>query len=170
MSGLSKKLFEIAFDEYFDLIYAGFFRKTKSHETSQDLTQITFIKLWTYRESVDLDIPIRIQLLRKAKFAYIDWLRHEAYLRERKKDLHLEEFTILNQTNFELRDQLEMAIQQLPDVGQKVFKMAYIDGFKTKDIASELNISVRTAENHLYRSLKKLRKILCLIMIYQNFQ
>lgn len=170
MSGLNEHDFEEIFDQYFDLIYAGFFRRCKSHETSQDLTQITFIKLWTYRETVDPEIPMRIQLLRKAKLVFIDWLRQEAYVRERKKELKIEELTQLNELNFELRDQLEKALEQLPEVGKRVFKLAYIDGYKTKDIAAELNISVRTVENHLYRSVKKLRKILCLIIIYQQIQ
>ena len=162
--------FEKIFEEHYEMVYAGFFKKTKVHETAQDLTQLTFIKVWNYRESFDPSIPVRVQVLRKAKFIYIDWLRQEAYLRERQQELTANQLQSIIEINVDLKDQLDYAIEQLPDVRKKVFTLSYLEGYSTKDIASELNISPRTVENHLYRAVKALRKILMLLAIFHQIQ
>ena len=53
---------------------------------------------------------------------------------------------------------LQKAMDELPENCEKVFKMSRISGMKNKEIASKLNISVRTVETQIYRALKVLRE------------
>ena len=58
----------------------------------------------------------------------------------------------------ELQEQIDSAIETLPPKGKEVFKL-YFDHQKTAaEIASILDISRSTVENHIYTSIKALRK------------
>ena len=65
----------------------------------------------------------------------------------------------------DLKDSLNQAIDQLSPMRKEVFNLAYIEGYSHKEIAEKLNVSVRTVETHVYKSVQQLRKILALIFI-----
>ncbi len=50
------------------------------------------------------------------------------------------------------------AIEELPEKTRRVFLMSKRDGMKYKEIAEELNISVKTVENQISNALNRLRK------------
>ena len=58
----------------------------------------------------------------------------------------------------DLLELLMKKIAELPERSQEIFRMSYIEGLKAAEIAERLNLSVRTVENLLYRSLLHLRK------------
>jgi RNA polymerase sigma-70 factor (ECF subfamily) len=144
--------FKSIFYDYYDTLYSGFYKKTQSDIVSQDLVQLTFIRFWKYRESFNPEISIEVQLFRKGKQCYMD------------QTIPMEELSI------ELKDSLIHAINKLPEVRQKVFHLAYIEGCSHKEIASQLGISVRTVDTHIYKALKQLRKILAFIFILIHLQ
>ncbi|MFT4093396.1 MAG: sigma-70 family RNA polymerase sigma factor [Niabella sp.] len=165
MSVFDEEYFKIVFEQFYDKIYTGFFRKTSSTAISQDLAQITFIKFWEYRDSYTFDLPVELQLNRKAKQVLIDWLRKEAYQRRLIKEMKEYALDESNLNTLELTDTLRAAIDQIPPMRKKVFRLAYIDGFSHKEIAEQLNISVKTVDNHVLKALQQLRKILALYAI-----
>ena len=58
----------------------------------------------------------------------------------------------------DLLDLLMKKIAELPERSQQIFRMSYLEGLKAAEIAERLDLSVRTVENQLYRSLLYLRK------------
>lgn len=152
--------FKRLFYDYYDKVYSGFLKKTANEAVSQDLAQITFIKLWEYRSAFNFDMPEELQINRKAKLVFIDWLRKEAYQRKLIKEMENYSAAITKPEKFELTDRLQFAINELSAARKKVFTMAYIEGYSHKEIASILGISVRTVDNHILKSLAQLRKIL----------
>jgi len=157
--------FREVFNKYYDRIYSGFYKKTKSHEIAQDLSQQTFIKFWRYRDSYTTELTVEIQLFRKGKLVFIDWLRKESKERQMIESLKFYDKIPVNDLSVELKDSLNHAINQLSTVRKEVFKLAYIEGYSHKEIAEKLNVSVRTVETHIYKSVQQLRKILALIYI-----
>lgn len=167
VSNFDKIFFESIFYKYYDKIYTGFLRKTKSHETAQDLTQITFIKFWNYRDSFSFDLPTDVQLYRKAKLVLIDWLRKEANQRSLIQSLTEKRHpTPLSSSNqLELSDALKKAMKKLPKARRHVFYMAYVEGYSHQEIANRLGISPKTVDSHILKSLQQLRKVLLFIAI-----
>lgn len=157
--------FREVFNKYYDRIYSGFLKKTQSHEIAQDLTQQTFIKFWNYRDTYNTNFTLEVQLFRKGKLVFIDWLRKESKERQMIDNLKLNDKIPLNDLNSDLKESLNLAIDQLSKVRKEVFKLAYIEGYSHKEIAEKLNISNRTVETHIYKAVKQLRKILALIYI-----
>lgn len=60
----------------------------------------------------------------------------------------------------ELSIQIQQAIQKLPTDERTAFEMSKIKGIKHQQIADELNISVRTVEVRISKSLKHLKLLL----------
>lgn len=165
MEIFDEKYFRNIFDTYFDEIYSGFLYKTHNEETAQDLTQLTFIKFWEYRYSYSFELSPKIQLYRKAKLIFIDWLRKEAHQRKLMEEIKNITTGSYQNTKFELTDSLSKAIEKLPPTRQKVFMMAYVEGFSHKEIARMLNISVKTVDAHILKALHQLRKELAYLTV-----
>lgn len=162
---IDEESFRAVFTKYYDRIYSGFYKKTGSYEVAQDLTQQTFIKFWRYRDSYCPELTVEIQLFRKGKLVFIDWLRKESKERQMIDSLKQQEKIPIDELSTDLKDSLQNAINGLSPVRKEVFNMAYIEGYSHKEIAEKLNVSIRTVETHIYKSVQQLRKILALIYI-----
>ena len=60
----------------------------------------------------------------------------------------------------DLKDRLHAAVAKLPDRARLILKLSRFEGYSHKEIAAQLDISPRTVENQLARSLKLLRRYL----------
>ncbi|HTN35664.1 MAG TPA: sigma-70 family RNA polymerase sigma factor [Arachidicoccus sp.] len=158
-----------AFREFYFLwderLYFYFLKKVTEENCAHDLTQLTFIKMWKYRSSLTDQHTLEVQLFRKAKHVYIDWLRKEATVRK-QKEAEIQYFSE-PATQDELHpetEKLQNALKQLPPMRRKVIELSHLQGYGYKEIAQKLNISVKTVDNHIYQALKQLRKILSLFI------
>lgn len=163
MEVLDESLFKVLFYQHYDRIYSGFYKKTQSFEIAQDLTQITFMKLWIYKDQYNSTIPAQQQLFRKAKLVFIDWLRKEANQRKLLEEIQNTLPSAVISSDRDLGEELEVAINKLPPVRKRVFTMAYLEGYSHREIAEQLNISIKTVDGHVFKALQQLRKILILI-------
>lgn len=168
MNTFDEIFFKDVFHTYYDKIFLGFYKRTNSYEIAQDLTQLTFIKFWNYRDSHDFNLSVEIQLFRKAKLIFIDWLRKQANERELMKTIKESGKINFEEIQIDLKNSLTHAVDQLPPMRKKVFLLSYFEGFSHKEIADKLNISIRTVDGHVLKALQQLRKILALIFILQN--
>lgn len=57
-------------------------------------------------------------------------------------------------------------IEELSEKKQQIFRMSYFEQMKASEIAKDLNLSVRTVENQLYRTLLIIRKKIPAAFIY----
>jgi len=158
MSEFNQAFFETIYFKNYDRLYTAFLKKTRSDIIAQELTQLAFVKVWEYRHSYSFDLSPELQLNRKAKLVYIDWLRKEAYQRKLAKKMQAFSIAETPAKNLEISDALHAAIDQLPPVRKKVFTLAYVEGFSQKEIAESLGISVKTVDAHIQKALKQLRK------------
>jgi len=59
-----------------------------------------------------------------------------------------------------MAEQIEEVVEQLPEQCRDIFRKSRYQGMSHKNIAQDLNISVRTVETQIYRALKALKKTL----------
>ena len=69
----------------------------------------------------------------------------------------LESLEYSYQSEKELQEIIQRALDTLPERCREVFIKRRIEGLKYKEISEELGISVNTVENHIVTALKKLR-------------
>lgn len=157
------------FDEYHEKLYAYVFNQTQSAYIAEETVQLCFIKIWQYRQKLNLELSAGTQVFRIARTTMIDLLRKENTVRksrdtffrntEKEADLHQQ----LDEN--ELRTKLSALLSTMPGMQKKVFEMSRFEGKTYQAIAFELSISIKTVETHLSRALKFLRQKLPLYFL-----
>ncbi|MDR1098248.1 MAG: RNA polymerase sigma-70 factor [Tannerella sp.] len=144
-----------------------FAEKFVSQFYAEDVVHDVFLKLWDRQIFLLPDNEVRRILYVSVKNACIDHVRklkqEQEYIDTRIIQLKLDELDFYEASDeLFMREDLLRAllqkIEKLPERSREIFKMSYLEGLKAAEIAEKLNISTRTVENLLYRSLLFLRK------------
>jgi RNA polymerase sigma-70 factor (family 1) len=165
-------IFSELFNEYHQKVYFYILSKSHSQYLAEETTQLTFIKLWKYRASLDESLPVSQQVFRIAKTTFIDLLRKEA-VQLKLLQAHSTARTAVNQVaetveTKELQQQLAAAVQNMPPVRRKVFELSRYEFKSHKEIAQLLSLSVKTVENHIALAIKQLKHFLVLLIVLKN--
>ena len=64
---------------------------------------------------------------------------------------------------------VKMALDQLPPKRRQIFEMSRFEGLSHKEIAEKLQIPLRTVEDHIYKTLTELRKVLMFVILFRFF-
>lgn len=155
-------VFKAIFDQYWDKIYAFCLKQTCSTEIAQELTQNIFHSLWERREQLDIKVSLQHYLFRAAKYQIINNYRNENS-RLRALDCFYAEFCgadncTEDHVNYnQLKDTLNTLIDQLPCQCKEVFLLRKDNDMSYRQIAQNLNISVKTVEYHLTNARRHLK-------------
>ncbi|MDR0505198.1 MAG: RNA polymerase sigma-70 factor [Dysgonamonadaceae bacterium] len=137
-----------------------------SEHDAEDVAQDVFLKLIDKPEiwqNVDIKDGYLYKMTKNLIFNLIKHREIERRYREAVKfnDLVFEEFDLEEKLNVkELKLIIIHAIEQMPDMRKKIFKMSRYERKSNKEISEMLNISVRTVEHHIYLALTNLKKTL----------
>ncbi|SEM55900.1 RNA polymerase sigma-70 factor, ECF subfamily [bacterium A37T11] len=165
----NEKAFEDAYYRWHQKIYAYILHKTSSADTSEEVVQQVFVRLWEKREELSVHYSLSIQLFRMARTILIDELRKAAHARTYKSFMELKGPAVVNGDLLEYKDTLkrvEEAINQMPPVRQRIFKMSRFEYKSYREIAEELSLSSKTVENHISLALKFLKKIIPIFFFF----
>jgi RNA polymerase sigma-70 factor (ECF subfamily) len=160
------KAFEKLYKLYKDKLYFWLLGKTHSEYLAQEILQQTFVKVWVSRHHLSPELAPDIQLFRTARSLMIDHLRKLANEKNAISNLTISETDNSLQQHHNFMDtQYEVAkiIEQLPQMGQKVYHLSREEGLTYNEIAQELSISPKTVEYHISKALGLLRKSLLVI-------
>jgi RNA polymerase sigma-70 factor (family 1) len=158
-----------SFSDIFSAYYKDlvFFAYSFTHELSsaEDMVQDTFIKLWEDHEKLNVTVSLKSILLKTIQNKCIDWHRHKKIVTNHSTYIidnsPLYEY---DTDNYVLRSELEWRIEKalasLPEKFKEAFEMNRFEGFKYQEIATKLNVSVRTVEVRISKALELLRKSL----------
>lgn len=157
--------------EAFDAIYRKYSEKmlhfalglVKNKEISKDLVQEVFVTLWEKRSQVDPNLNFDNYIYTIAYNAIRKHFRKKAIETKALEYLHKNSPEIMENVEGvviydELLELANNSIAKLPTKGRTVYKLSRQEGLKIKEIANVLNISTRTVESHLAKSLKYLKK------------
>lgn len=146
-----------AFELFQEPLYRYIYDKTRSPELAKEVVQLTFIKLWKYRQSLKSEIALSSVLFRIARTIMIDELRKQKALRKAElTESRSHEWELVTESvsyNDTLR-KLELLIKQMPPVRQRVFRLSRLNCYSYSEIAEMLSISTKTVENHINLALK----------------
>ncbi|MCL4483010.1 MAG: RNA polymerase sigma-70 factor [Bacteroidetes bacterium] len=163
---------ESAFEEVFKTGYnriVGFCQQfTGDKDQAQSLAQEAFVKLWLNREKIETVNGIRSFLYTAAKTDCLNYIRHKKVIgKYQDKQLQLKEGElnreILESFDFDQLELLELetmiirSINELPEKCRLVFVLSRMEGKKNCEIATQLDITVKSVEANMTRALKTLR-------------
>lgn len=156
-----------AFEQFQEPLYRYIFDKTRSPEMAREVVQLTFIKLWKYRQSLQNDIALSSVLFRIARTIMIDELRKQKALRKAElNESRSHQWELVTESvsyNDTLR-KLELLIKQMPPVRQRVFRLSRLNCYSYNEIAQMLSISTKTVENHINLALKFIKPFFPLLV------
>jgi len=156
------KSFDILFEKYSAKLYRFSFSLLKNHEDSKEIVQETFFRVWDKRREIDSSKSFKSFLFTISYHLIIDHLRlklkDQEYRSFLKEYFKTEEVKVDSVIDYEtLNRQIAAVIAELPDKRKQIFKLSREQGLTHKEIAGQLNISVKTVENQINLALKLIK-------------
>jgi RNA polymerase sigma-70 factor (family 1) len=154
--------FDELFNRYWARMYKIAFRQLNDEESSLEIVHDVFLSLWNRRKELEINkfsnfllTAMRYQLYSRSKTAKLS-LVYKADIIESE---HLSESNTgeIRLQDFELRNELDKYLNQLPERCHEIFNLSRIEHLSNQDIADRLGISKKTVENQLTIALKHLR-------------
>ncbi|WP_164914077.1 RNA polymerase sigma-70 factor [Aquimarina sediminis] len=160
-----KETFKILFELYYGKLLYVVQCYISNKEDAEEVVQDVFIKTWKKRKSINSNI--NGYLFKVTKNSCLDYLRSKKHkLNSSNNVLQLEAYInhnaladrdTLSILEKELEQRIETSIELLPEKCKKVFMKSRIEGLKNREISDELNISVKTVENHMSKAIRHMR-------------
>lgn len=158
----SYQAFEELFNRYYDDLCIFSFNIVENWELAEEVVLDVFFKVWRNRSELYIKHSFKSYLYKAAKHQAIDYVRKnhkrpmtlfQSKHENNRWDYSPEEMMIYAET----QEHINAGIDKLPKRGKHTFKMSREEGLKYKDIAKNLNLSIKTVETHMRRSLISLR-------------
>ncbi len=156
---------ELLFRRYFAPLRNHAVRYVFSREIAEDLVSDVFCKIWDNKLYEEITTSYRAYLFKAVRNR-----AHNYVLWELKKDSNGTDdgFTLADSSPGpesillleELRLRLDQSIQDLPNQCRKVFLLSRMENKTYREIAEELDLSVRTVEVHIRKALASIRQML----------
>ena len=136
-------------------------------EASKNIVQDVFTELWDKRENLRNDTNLNAWLFTVTKnksLKIISQLKsqqnYDNYIKTRQLDANFKSLSDFDTSDFvfeELQTQIKIALDKLPPACRKVFEMSRFEDKKNREIAEELNLSLKTVEAQISKALRSLK-------------
>lgn len=158
--------FKVIYNKYFSRLYYFIFEFVPLHDIAQDIVQDTFFTLWTKRSELKDNSNLGAYLFTVAKNNCLSKLRNERYKRKLfsnssidniELELNMDVLGTLDSSDYtynEVERIIKKTLEELPPRCKQVFTLSRFHEYKNKEIAEELNISVKVVEKQITKSLK----------------
>lgn len=152
------KLYEAYCDEL--CRYAFRFFPSEAEEIVHDV----FLKLVEKPELLNDVFPYKPYLYRAVHNACVNKIEHEKVKEKHANhvafELKMIELEDEVAVDYSIDAKVEKAIDELPEKSKEIMAMKYYKGMKTGEIAEKMDVSKKTVDTHVFRSIKKLRDLL----------
>ncbi len=157
--------FKVLFNDFYSKLYYFVFEFIPFKDTAENIVQDTLVTLWNKRKELKDDSNLTSYLFTVAKNNALKKLRDKKYSQKLftntidvgELDLNAETLSTVDTSVCAFMD-IEQIIQEtlagLPPQCRKVFELSRFQEMKNREIAEELNISVKTVEKHISKGIK----------------
>lgn len=165
---------QLSFSEIYHIYFPKLVRFSREYvisiEDAENIVQDIFLYLWEHRDILNSLTNLNAFLFTLTKNRCIDFYRHKVLLDKKKASLDslqdrelklkieaLMQFDENIFTEKEIEELLTKAIEHLPEKCRQVFILSRMNGLKYEEIATQLDISVHTVQNHIVTAIRKLK-------------
>lgn len=151
------------FQGYYEEVCRHIMRYVPNPRIAEDVAQDMFGELWSKRTTIEINTSVGAYLHRMAVSRSLNYIRdNRKHLHSSDEGLLREEADIPRQDDIlaasELEEVIMIAIDNLPLRCRQVFMLSRFDNMTYQEIASTMDISVKTVENQMIKALKTLRQ------------
>lgn len=172
--GSHKAMEDIYLRHWEDVLDAAY-KRVRDEEIAQDICQEIFISLWENRAHIQLKGALSAYFLGAVKYRVINYFRSFQVKEKHKEDLRLVVYGAHEVSAAqalllkELHQEVEQAIQELPEKMRVVFSMSRQEEKSIKEISEALDLSTQTVKNQISSALKVMKKRLSYLMLVSVF-
>jgi RNA polymerase sigma-70 factor, ECF subfamily len=169
--------FEMIFRAYYQPLCRYAFSFLNDKEEAEEVVQSAFISVWEKRSSIQIETSLKAYLYRMVRNSCLNVIKHEKVKQQHvAHQLYTSEAaaeSVMHKVQAaELEIKIAQAMQTLPDQCRLVFQLSRFEELKYQEIADQLDISVKTVENHMGKALKlmreRLKDYLPMFLIFMN--
>lgn len=180
---MSKKTADL--DVLFEQFYAANFPRvknyakilTKSEEDAEDIAQNIFLKLWMRSDLWEKEQEdMTAYLYTVTRNEIFNLFKHQRIEQEYEDkiigsqligELSDDDSSLLENLYYEEKMLLiNMKLSELSPRRRQIFEMSRFDKLSHKEIAKQLQIPLRTVEDHIYKTILELRKMLIIVALF----
>lgn len=161
--------FTEAFLCYYDSLCYFSYSYLRDGDVVEDIVQDVFVDFWNKIGTINFEDNWKSLLYTMTKNKCIDYLRKARIESESVEkafsalDGYVQELLLKQEEELHFKQlQLEIlsGINSMPEQRRKVFVMSRMEGLKNKEIAAQLNISIKTVEKHMSMALLDMKDYL----------
>lgn len=156
-------VFEQVFRNYYERLCNYANTILNDMDEAEEIVQGTFMGLWEKRSHIQIHTALKSYLYQSVRNNCLNHLDHlKVRQTHREYFIHSADMSADSgvQTTLanELEKQIEEAVSSLPPQCQTVFRLSRFEGLSYAEIAQQLDISVKTIENHMGKALRIMRE------------
>jgi len=158
--------FKVIFNKYYPRLYYFIFEFVRLKDLAENIVQDTFFTLWNKRHELTDNTNFGAYLFTVAKSNCLYRLRDQKYRKQLfvgnsidfvELEANIAVLSTVDSSSYtfeEIEHIIQETLDELPPQCKKVFLLSRFEEKKNKEIAEELNISVKVVEKHISKGLK----------------
>ncbi|MFZ6010841.1 MAG: RNA polymerase sigma-70 factor [Bacteroidota bacterium] len=155
--------FEMLFKTFYQPLCNYAYSFVQDREEAEEIVQATFLSVWEKRGSLNIHTAVKPYLYAMVRNACLNLIKHEKIKQKYAGEVMAvadQGYESVAQTvaSSELEVRIREALEKLPEQCRLVFKLSRFEELKYSEIAEQLDISVKTVENHMGKALKIMRE------------
>lgn len=158
-----KDAFDCIYNQFSPAMFAVCIRYTYCKDDAQEVLQESFIKIYEGRKSFDIKRPLAPWIKNIVIHTAINFLKKQKklVLSDQENDFNsTEEWVYPEISNDEVKSQLMLILQRLPEGYRTVFNLFVLDNLSHKEIAEYLGISEGTSKSQLSKAKLMIQKLI----------
>ena len=170
----NEQTFRELFNTYYPRLTLFAVKYIRNQEVAEEIVQDFFVRLYEKRTEIVFHSSVQAYFYQSIRNSCLNKIKQKKVrqeyhrnMQQKDQDMEPDASDRINET--ELENYIFRIVSGFPRQQQKIYRMSREKGMKNREIAEELNISVRTVETQISRTLKILREKLSSILEFLIF-
>jgi len=157
-----KSALDLLFEYYYPRLYNFSKSILKIENEIDDILQEVFVKIWLNRQKITTANTFNAYIFTITKNEVLNLIRanrkNQTFRDELYKLSVAEEYQLQNSLEFEeIKLVIDRLVSELPEKRRNIFLLSRMNGLSNKEIASQLEISEKTVEDHITHAIRKIK-------------
>jgi len=161
-TGISKSAFEEVFKAYFAPLHSYAYTLLQEDAQAEEIVQQVYYKLWLKKNELHINQKLKAYLYKAVHNECLNFIKHQKVKKTHQEFvMHTEKQSsspIQQLAAQELKTKIQQALASLPEQCRTIFQMSRFEDLKYREIAEQLQLSVKTVENQMGKALRTMRQ------------
>ncbi|MEM6841399.1 MAG: RNA polymerase sigma-70 factor [Bacteroidota bacterium] len=157
----TKEGFTTLYDLYSSKVFGFLMHNLQDSEEAKELLQDVFADVWHQRHSIKIQRSVESYLITMCKYKLVDYFKNDRNVvsletsspTETSSSTTPEDWAIFTQ----VKARMLTAFKKMPARTKEIFLLSRKEGLTNKEIAHNLNVTEKTVEYHITKTLKQLK-------------